>query len=327
VIRALCLGLLATGWLWAETLSIGKIPYSGRYLSGTKVIYAPLREFAKDLDVDVVRSGFGYWAGFEKPEQLAEIPLGKVVVNRATIHLLMDPTSREFYVPVQPFVQALGGTANWKGEELALIRPLRPKPRPAPVVIDEKQPELPIYQPPPDPTDFFITQYKSAENPDALAGTNSNCGPTTLAMVSLAYRSLPPGIRSNNRQGLILWCREQMTGNSLDQQHGVTLTQFAKAASSLGLAYKYVKDLDELDWELGKGHLVAVSGDMKKIGFLPSLPGPAGHLMLAVTRRDGKYAINDPGGFFRDAGDPMSREQMQKFWWAGLAIWKEQQKP
>jgi len=49
--------------------------------------------------------------------------------------------------------------------------------------------------------------------------------------------------------------------------------------------------------------------------------------MLAVTRRDGKYAINDPGGFFRDAGDPMSREQMQKFWWAGLAIWKEQQKP
>ncbi|MBT9588860.1 hypothetical protein IV102_36330 [bacterium] len=311
--------LLVAAPLWTENLSISHIRYPGRLLFSKGCIYISVNAIADQMDMKLLRGGFGYWAGYSPPDELPSVPRGQVMVGNIVVPMIKPLDSKEYFVSAEAFCVGLGGKAEWNASgDLSLLRPQRPQPKQRPVELPEvSSPKIPVAATSKNPEDFFVTQYKSAANPDGNQ-TNGNCGPTTLAMLALAYHTLPAGIQASNRQGLILWCREIMTGNSLDQEAGSNLIQMRKAAFELGLRSQWVDDLDDLDWELRKGRLVAVSGDVNKIGF--KVDGNGGHALLAIEKHPDYYVINDPGGFYRTAGSHMSVPQMRQFFRLGASF-------
>lgn len=320
LLRLLLLATLLALPACAQKLIISHIPYEGRLLYGRDHIFIAVKDLTRELNLKLLRTGFGYWAGYSPPDILPSVPRGKVMVGTQILPMLQVEDSKDWYVSAEAFCLASGGKAQWTlpAGDLALTRPTRPEPKY--VEPEETAPSvtLPKAVASRKPEDFYITQYKSAENPDGNP-TNGNCGPTTLAMAALAHNALPPGIQPSNRQGLILWCRECMTGNSLDQEEGTRLIQMRKAARELGMQTSWVDDVDALDWELRKGRLVAVGGDVARLGF--KFRGQeGGHALMVVGRTREYYVVNDPGGFYPLAGAHMPLEDMKKFFGLGVAF-------
>ena len=320
---SLLLALLLSLASPAQDLTISHLPYPGRILLGNKnEIYVGLNSIAREMDMKVLRAGWGYWAGYSPPDELPHVERNHVMVGETIVPMIKLAETNEFFLSAEAFCRGVGGTVG-RGPlgELALLRPARPKPRYIPPQEQQLESVVQVPLPPTarDPKKFFVTQYKSAANEDAKV-TNGNCLPTTLTMIALAHNALPPGIRADNRQGLILWCREQMTGNSLDEDSGTNFGMVRQLGQKLGLSSRWVDDVDQLDWELRKGRLVAVGGNVQRIGFKSQ--GSGGHALLVVARNGDNYVINDPGGFYRLPGSLMSAETMKKFFDVGACFWR-----
>lgn len=166
------------------------------------------------------------------------------------------------------------------------------------------------------PEDYFVTQYRSYAN---VRGSDNNvfCGAATLAMVALAYDRLPDDIEASQRQELILWCHQRMADDP--NEPGIRARGMLRAASLLGLNSRLVRGLEQIQQEVDQGRLVAVAGNVLRLG-LPCR-GHGGHCMLVVGRKGDDFLINDPGGFFRQPATPISAQDLQKFLWYGVSFW------
>lgn len=325
---ALILWTLLASVAWSQELTISHLPYIGRILlAGKNEMYVSLKDLAQTMDMKVVKCKHGFWSGYQPPDQLPDLEFNQVKVGDTVIPSVMLSETREYFVSAEGFCRGVGANVTRSEDgSLAVIRPLRPKSRYIPPEEQnlETVKQVPLPAPARDPKKFFLTQYKSSFNQDAKA-TNGNCGPTTLAMVALAHRCLPPSIKANNPQGLILWCREQMTGNSLDEDSGTNMREMRIVGYRLGLQSRWVDDMDQLDWELRKGRLVAVSGDVNRVGKWGVYKPTGGHALLVVARESDGYRVNDPGGFYRLPNSRMTREDMTRFFNLGSCFWIEPQ--
>lgn len=334
----LMLGPLA----WCDDLSVSRMPYVGRILFGNGKIYISLDGFAEAMGANLVRTGFGWWVGQGIPDPFPSVPRAQVKIGEQILEMIQAKDTGEYFFPAEEACLALGGTAEWKSpKHLSLIPPVNRFPSKPPELqpghADPTQTKTPQLTPQPqgklgpllseadipryrtwdNPRAFFIPQYRSAQNPDAPA-SNGNCGPTSLAMVLMAYNRLPPSIPKDHPQRLINWCRAQMTGQPLEQDQGSSLRQMIPVARQQGLKSYIVGDLNALDLELARGHLVIFAGDVRNLGF--PVEGPGGHAMVAVSHQGNHYVINDPGGFFRLAGSKLPVENMRKYFLVGLAF-------
>ena len=161
---------------------------------------------------------------------------------------------------------------------------------------------------PKDPESFFITQNTTDWNPNARyteAGTNANCGPTSLAMAALAFGLLPPGTDPSNPQGIIDAVRLAMTGND-DVGQPTGTGDVTRGAEALGMSHHDVGTLEEVDAALASGQMVVA--------------GSVDHFVLIVGRSpDGGYIVNDPFYTGRP-GVVKSVEEMSQWFIGGVAV-------
>ena len=168
--------------------------------------------------------------------------------------------------------------------------------------------------------DYFITQYRSYANVRG-SDANSDCGPATLAMVALAYGKQPPDLDPRDRQGLIDHCKAAMVEGSELREQGTSTSQLLRGAARLGIQTRLLDSLEAIDAELGQGRLVAAAGNVIRLQF--PCRGHGGHCLLIVASDEEGYRVHDPGGYFRQPGSLMTRQQMRDFLWHGVAFWIE----
>jgi hypothetical protein len=169
----------------------------------------------------------------------------------------------ELFVPAAEFCLALGGKVSYPERTVVNLQPPQ-GPKAHPKVSRS------------DPASFFFTQVRSSSN--ALSGrSNGNCGPACLSMVALAFDRWPLGLNAENRQAMMIWCREQMGADS-NEQMGTNIGKMPAVAEKLKLHPQWVTRFEDLDGHLQRGRFVIIGGDMARLGFRQS----GGHAMLVV---------------------------------------------
>lgn len=304
--------LVASG----EPLRIRNNVFDGKTMTQDNTLYASLAPLTIAIGLSESRCGDGMWVGMgAPPADLTNVPSGQVWVQGQLVPLVSGDGGDQ-YVPAELFCKALGGSCRRDKVDhgLNLILPTTfaqiTQVASAPVVDNSPKVAVKLPPPPADPAAYFVTQYPSLNNPQGN-WSNGNCGPTCIAMAALAFRRVPPGMLPGDRQGLILWCRESMTGGNVDESRGTTFHQVERAATQLQLNPRLVRRFSGIDAELNHGRLVAIAGKVGKLGF-PS-KGDGGHLILIVGQTAKDYIINDPGGFYKVPGTHLSREKLKAY--------------
>lgn len=306
--RAVWLGL----WLLAQAAAAQNIhiqeqTFEGRYLVRQGQLYVLLTPFSQALHAQLERAGDGYWSCMEEGQQgAASVPEGVLEVGTSQLRLLLE--SGDVYVPAEAYCKALGlKTRRDTGGGLRVETQVQAETRAGGT----------RRSPPADPAAYFVTQYPSRYN---KLGTrdNSNCGPTCMSMVALAFNLAPPGLLPGDRQGLILWCRQTMTLGNQNQNRATNYHEIERVATQLGLQSRLLRKFEEIDTALAEGRLVVVLGDTNRIGR-----GGGGHFMLCLGRRGTDYIINDPGGFYRQPGTALPADVLRKYFTEAIALYPD----
>ncbi|MBN9419030.1 hypothetical protein ABS71_09070 [bacterium SCN 62-11] len=305
--KALLALWLASPLAWAQNIHIQEQSFESPHLVRQGQLYVLLTPFAQALQAHLEQAGDGYRSSLEESGQPGpSVPEGLLEVGTTQIKLLLE--SGDVYVPAEAYCKALGlKTRRDTGGGLRVEASV-----PADAQASSARKTIPA-----DPAAYFVTQYRSRYNPSGTQD-NSNCGPTCMSMVALAYNLAPPGLLPGDRQGLILWCRQTMTLGNQNQKRSTNYHEIERVATQLGLQSRLLRKFEDIDGALAEGRLVVVLGDTTRIGR-----GGGGHFMLCLGRRGSDYVINDPGGFYRQPGTPLPADVLRKYFTEAIALYPD----
>lgn len=299
--KHLAFALLLALPAWGQNIRIEDKRFEGRYLVRHGQVHVLLEPFSLALGAHVGSAGEGYWGTLSDDSPPANVPSGEIKVGEKQIPLLLE--SGDVFVPAEPYCQALGLVCSRDAGGVLCVKPKGQNARAL---------RRPV---PSDPSEFFVTQFKSRYNQWAPA-QSSNCGPACMAMVALAYGLAPEGLLPGDRQGLIQWCRDSMTLAGKDPSKGTTCNEIERMATRLGLKSRWLRRYQDLDQELAQGHLVVVGGEVGRLG------APGGdHFLLCLGRKGSDYVVNDPGGFFPAPGSRLTAGQMEQFFIEAITLY------
>ena len=94
--------LAAVGW--SQELTISHLPSAGRILlAGKNEMYVSLKDLAYTMDMKVVKSKHGYWAGYQPPDELPNLEFNQVKVGETVIPSVMVAETREYFISAEGF--------------------------------------------------------------------------------------------------------------------------------------------------------------------------------------------------------------------------------
>lgn len=139
-------------------------------------------------------------------------------------------------------------------------------------------------------TSWFMSQTHGVYNSNEDTWGNSNCGPTSLAMIAKAFGKISPG--PEGVDAAIEDARRRM-GQSQNERDYTSTTGLVKGAQSYGLsaAAKHADSLATIQSELNANRLVIASVVPK---YLSPLSIGGGHFTVVTAIKDGKVYLNDP---------------------------------
>jgi hypothetical protein len=209
---------------------------------------------------------------------------------------------------------------------------------PGPQGMWPSQPAQP-QQPPQQPqtvaqaNQFFISQRQGEFNPEAPAGGNENCGPTSLAMAARSLGVNPPGTNNWSTPQQQIMATRQAMGGGTDPQQPTFVPNVLQGAQNMGLNAQQVKGMQGVNQALSQGKPVMVCGDPSGAyenkfnqGDYPRFD--SGHWIVVNSRqKDGNYVVSDPWN--RDGATTLTPQQLQKFmsyknWNEGIALSRQQ---